>query len=354
MSDAGLTSENLVVIFGAGASFDSAHDQRPASTGDISESRPPLANHLFHEAYARFIDRYRSIAPAVSRLRDAVQKRRPLEPELRKLQEEANTNPYRSTQVLGIRFYLRDLIEETTQRWLAARHGVTNYAHLVDEIQHWRRANETKRAQLSYVTFNYETLLEDALERAFGMTFPSVSRYVEQPGAAVFKPHGSINWVHLIEPDSLYNNVTEMVRQAIRIRLRNDIISNAELNMFVDRTLAPSIPAIAIPVDQKSAFEFPEQHLVALRHRLKAADKFLIIGWRGTEKHFTDELRGCIGQRRVAFHIVAANEAEAKATWQNLGITLSTPPCSLTCSARTGFSDFITSGELQVFLDQPL
>jgi hypothetical protein len=340
------SSENLMVILGAGASFDSAHERPPVAVHDLSDSRLPLANQLFEERYAGFIKPYPAIVPAISRLREG----RPVEPELFKMQEEAKTNPNRAAQVLGIRFYLRDLITTYTSGWLAGRQRVTNYARLVDDVEAWRLANPTRRSQITYVPFNYDTLLEDGFETALGIRFPTMASYVEYRHATILKPHGSTNWLHQVQPlpRLTADDVNGMIRRAIEIYPVASIFSTGEANIFPGY---PSIPAIAIPVDQKSKFELPETHLSVLRERLGQTDKFLIIGWRGTEKHFTDLLREYAALRKVAFHIVAANETEAKATWQSLGIS-STEAIKVECSTRPGFSDFITSGALQAFLDQ--
>ncbi len=333
-----------MVILGAGASFDSAHERPPSTFYDLSDGRLPLANQLFEQRYAAFIKRHPAIVPAISRLREG----RPVEPELLKIQEEAKTNPNRAAQVLGIRFYLRDLITSSTHGWLQATHRVTNYARLVNDIEAWPLASQRRRSQITYVPFNYDTLLEDGFETALGIRFPTMASYVEQQHATILKPHGSINWFHPLD-GTLQPSHADFLRKACQLKPPELIVSHEER----DHPMAshPPVPAIAIPVDQKSEFEFPKEHSNQLRTRLWGVDKILIIGWRGTEKNFTDLLREYVGKRKVAFHIVAAGEANAKATWQNLGIS-PTEAIKVECSTLPGFSDFITSGGLQAFLDQ--
>src|SRR2546422_9217433 len=45
-------------------------------------------------------------------------------------------------------------------------------------------------------------------------------------------------------------------------------------------------PAIALPVETKNEFEFPDAHLKKLRDVIPEVTRVLIIGWRGTEEHF--------------------------------------------------------------------
>jgi hypothetical protein len=97
----------LMVIFGAGASYDSSRAFPPTVTrpDEIEAWRPPLASELFRDSMNRFGDivtRYRRIHPILLRLREP-QNGRNLEEELQSLQDEATDYPERKRQLLAVR-----------------------------------------------------------------------------------------------------------------------------------------------------------------------------------------------------------------------------------------------------------
>lgn len=123
-----------MVIFGAGASFDSAQSARIKIVGgaiqyDGLPYRPPLANDLFadrNRAFAHLISSYSKMHPILPLLRERSQKS--VEEVLEALQSEAAVYAERHRQLAAVRFYLRDLLWECTERWIEHTSGVTNYS----------------------------------------------------------------------------------------------------------------------------------------------------------------------------------------------------------------------------------
>ena len=118
----------ILVILGAGASFDS-YAARPPGTAWIHEDvRPPLAEDLFSnfkfaEALSKFPDCY----PIVPYLQ-AIPKGQTIEQMLEKLEQEAQTYPQRKKQMAAIRYYLHYMIWECETDWKKkATSGITNY-----------------------------------------------------------------------------------------------------------------------------------------------------------------------------------------------------------------------------------
>ncbi len=170
----------LMVIFGAGASFDSAQSSRIQVVGgairyDGLPYRPPLANDLFadrNRAFAAHIRAYPKMHAILPLLRERSQKS--VEEVLESLQSEAGAYPERHRQLAAVRFYLRDLLWECTDQWIDHTSGVTNYSPLIDQILRWHGTKEP----IALVTFNYDLLLENAL-RSFGFYWSPPERFLE-------------------------------------------------------------------------------------------------------------------------------------------------------------------------------
>src|SRR4051794_29612121 len=117
----------LMVIFGAGASYDSARPGLPAHL----RYRPPLAKEIVEtrDEFLQVATRYQPCRPIIDRLRSvmAAQPTAALEEELARLTEESRDYPERRGQLMAFRFYLRDIIAEATTNWRVQLIGFTQY-----------------------------------------------------------------------------------------------------------------------------------------------------------------------------------------------------------------------------------
>jgi len=135
----------LMVIFGAGASYDSI-PSNPPGPNDFprrivaNSYRPPLANQLFEERtfFAETLEKYKACLAIVPRLRHLGN--RPLEEVLEELQTEAENYPRGPQQMAAVRYYLHDMLWACGDAWLREAHGVTNYRALLDEIDRCRKS----------------------------------------------------------------------------------------------------------------------------------------------------------------------------------------------------------------------
>ena len=360
----------LLVIFGAGASYDSSRAFPPTAPSaanqnfgtpspppDESEAwRPPLAFELFRDNKQRFGDivaRYPRLHPILDRLREPLNGRS-LEEELQFLQNEAEEYPERNQQLMSVRYYLRDLLAEVTENWLK-RTCLTNYAPLIDQVMPFTPAREP----VCLVTFNYDLLLDRALI-SFGYNPQSLidHRYFDaHPTLKLFKPHGSVDWARFVDaPRDSRFGPQQLIEQAGGFKPSNDfIVANAtdprQLYIY-DR---PILPAIAIPVQTKSedTFEWPPHHRVYLEQQLPSVTKILIIGWQAREAHFLKMLREKLpAQGHAVTHllVVGKNSADANATLHffasQLGRSGYNPLFSI---ANAGFSQFVANHEGESF-----
>lgn len=344
----------LLVIFGAGASYDSLPSRRPirASTPPLISSlrsdedretwRPPLANELFARRtnFERVRRHFPELYPLVSVLAD-----RPegvsLEDALEEIALESERVPRYVPQLMALRFYLRHLIATVQGQWNGVQGEVeTNYHGLLGQIEVEReRRGLAEKACLC--TFNYDTLLEDAL-RLERQLFQSSAQYFPRSGFRLFKPHGSIDWARPLE------NLPRILQQRIKTDAEPAIIAAAA---SIDTTGAvglpgelprvPTIPAIAVPLKSKSTLECPSGHVEAFTALLPRVRSILTVGWRAGERHFLEILQRNL-TRRVDLMCVGAGEDDARSIASELGEYLDVASASY---GREGFSHFVATRE---------
>jgi len=356
----------LMVIFGAGASYDALADAQPpqrhlADSVKNLQCRPPLANELFERRafFDPWIEQYRECAPVVDRLRRLPQESN-LERELEKLRAEAADYPQRHVQLHAIRYYLRRTISRCGEGVITESKGVTNYATLLDHVGYWRAKHPSE--EVRFVTFNYDTLLEHACETALKLPFPSIISYVSRI-YRVYKPHGSVNWVRHIENGDIVdhgNPEHSIIGLGDRLKLRDDLYQVWHPEAAAVQEEGRYVyPAIALPVEAKSDFECPSDHLNYLKSDIPNVTRLLIIGWRATEAHFLELWRQ---HPRVALiskiAIVAGDSGEAQRVQNNLtAVGIGVRPALSPAGPDTtfllsdhGFSEFLTARELDEFL----
>jgi hypothetical protein len=362
-----VTNLMIMVIFGAGASYDScptydlqfANRNRPQIN---NRDGPPLANELFDSTrpiFAGWMDRFSAVKEVVPFLQNPPPNSS-VEHELEKLQAEANDrglrfSMYRKRQQLAaVRFYLRHMLIECERNWSRITHDITNYKTLVDRIETFRKDGEA----VCLVTFNYDTILEEALRTRLGIIVQDVADYIAED-YKVIKVHGSTNWVHQVVAPAIKN-----VQKRADNDIANELITSAAplglkfggLTIDTSGNMAKSsvgdqvfYPALAIPVETKSEYECPESHVRILQDCLPTVSKLLIIGWRATEHRFLEMLTEKIG-RRLRLMVVTGSEEGSKEIVDRLmksGLTLKTDGIEFNTQ---GFSNFIISKQCDKFL----
>jgi hypothetical protein len=338
----------LMVVFGAGASFDSV-PHRPPAQNNI-ESRPPLANDLFGDRalFGRSLARFPACHAIVPDLRD-LPAGVSLESVLEDFQAEAETYGLGIRQLAAVRYYLQCMIGECESQWESeAAQGITNYKTLLDRINRFRKPGEP----VCLVTFNYDTMLERAL-LPFDVSITSLEGYVNNKTWKLFKLHGSVNWGRQIE--TLIDNVDgpdewtlagRLIDQAADLTLTEQywLVNQRPLVRYDGRAM---LPALAIPLERKTQFECPAYHLEALKLCLPEVDKILVIGWRATDTPFLELLR-TTGRQAIRGLVVAGDADKAAEVIGNLKNGLDRPG-EFRASAG-GFTDLIKQRGADEFL----
>ena len=343
----------LLVVFGAGASFDSVPSRPPGLGPHFNEEyRPPLANFLFDErsTFREALERFPACQTIVPYLRPASDGA-PLNVErvLTELDEEASQYAERHRQLAAVRFYLRYGLRHCQQHWLTGAAGVTNYKTLLDQI----RMHLPRYQRVCFVTFNYDTLLEHALN-GIGRQFDTIDHYVVDPTLSVIKIHGSVDWWRRVRSQAPWQ------MNADPTSIANEVIARAHLleissEYVVDRAdfvagwpqEPPMYPAIAIPLERKRDFECPDTHIRVLQDALPHVRRILFIGWRANDVPFLDLIRPSLAGRQVDAYVVAAGNNETRDVVNRLkeaGVAIAN------FFLDGGFSEFVRRREVESFL----
>ena len=333
-----------MVIFGAGASHDSFSP--PFRYREHEELRPPLAKELFlnRPYYALMASKlpkcFQSIIPNLRRPSIVV------EHELENFQMQANGDDVRKSQLAATRFYLQDVIWESQRAWNdKVTHGVTNYKTLLDDIRYWRTSEEQKEP-VCLVTFNYDTMLEEALP---GVKINALSDYVKSD-YKVIKLHGSVNWVHPVNTSISGSDwINEVIERAAELEVGDQTYLMVERGHDGKYNRQYFLPALAIPIQNKRNYECPDEHSKILPDYLPKIHKLLIIGWSATEQNFlqmlSEKLSGNPPVRVVSRRIESANQVVQKL--KDAGIK------GKFASSEGGFSEFVAQHFADEFLKDP-
>jgi hypothetical protein len=241
-------------------------------------------------------------------------------------------------QFAAFRFYLQQVLHECGKEWAGAAHNSTNYVELLSRLDRWRHS---RGEVICFVTFNYDTLLEDAIEHALNWRPREMQDYIAFDEYQVLKLHGSVNWGRLAEGpmsaggDRARKNMIEGIHSlSITDEFR---ISDAA----ADPRQRPYLlfPAISIPVVSKSqsSFECPANHLDALAECATQTTHLLVIGWRAQEEHFLQIVRPFPKLRHIL--VVSGGTAEARETAERLR----TNPIQGLSPRGEGFSEFLAA-----------
>ncbi|MGH8527083.1 MAG: hypothetical protein ACREXY_23625, partial [Gammaproteobacteria bacterium] len=107
----------------------------------------------------------------------------------------------------------------------------------------------------------------------------------------------------------------------------------------------------AIPTEVKKSFDCPNAQLEIMRRDMPNVDRILVIGWRGAEKHYLEELRQITGKATPVL-VVSDSERGLDETTDNLTST-GLDGRSIGWSAG-GFGAFMETNGLEAFLDSSI
>lgn len=335
-------------IFGAGASSFCCFGEEGKRLR-AHEWSPPLATELFDARFDTLLDKYPG---AESLVPDFESKGRDIEEamEARWKRIRDHYSPEELARYVNTQFYLRELTERFSLETAKGFRRANLYRVLSDKLNGIAK----QRPELGYslVTFNYDTLLDGALETYCGMDLSSMNGYVplnDQP-FLLLKPHGSWNWgwplpegkltdewaqelnQKQIPLDEIYYNILGDLNSMVymgswgaNMSLHKDGLGKHEvhrgkLQVFPAKSAKPYFPGLLVPLKDKDEYLMPYWHDHHLDIAFSEAEVAYLIGWKGGEDLFMRQMKQKANQLK---RIVIVNpDAEAvKSTisqWINL------------------------------------
>jgi hypothetical protein len=278
-----------------------------------------------------------------------------VEQELARLQEEAKVYPERHRQLAALHYYLHFALWECQNRWHDVHAGITNYVTLLDEIERWRYE---KKEQVCFVTFNYDTMLEEAMFQVLRLELQDMDSYHRSENYSLFKLHGSVNWGRVVEnidrpgmnPTSYYQLLIDTVKPGDSSITGRYHLCDVEMRPKPD-TGVVLYPALSIPVENKDEFSCPFGHVTALEGMLPKVTKMITVGWRATEAEFLTKLKlsrtvPVAGIRQVLSMLVVSGSKEGtEETLKNLASYRGAydPSRNVDKEVTTGFTGLISN-----------
>ena len=209
--------------------------------------------------------------------------------------------------LVDLRTYIYEVIHVAGMTWLSNHYGVTNHAAFLGLIGETFGQTES----VAIVTFNYDTLIENAITKVTGWEYGHLNTY---PGGTfkLFKLHGSTTWGRELDIGWTGEN-TSRVQDAITDALlaRGNVISSRYARWEGASTNGHYwVPAIAVPLLDKPDFECPQAHIDELVGLLPQVDRVITIGWRGQESAFLDLLDHDLPVGGVPLDVVGTSNAQ--------------------------------------------
>ncbi len=345
-------ASKLLVFIGAGASYDCA-DSEVASLE--SNYQPPLVKELF-AARGTFNDILKKY-PRVEALSDEIRTRLVRD----KISLEALLKEFQAETDLGLKkqyweipYYLQEIIGTVSTKYVIT--GATKFVSLVKTI-----IKSAKFEKVMLATTNYDTFLEQALEKA-DYTFFNLPSYIEQSRKiSLVKLHGSVNWGKEIKNEITMSTsvdgtlallATDLVVDT-QIHLLNGFSSQIDGGMYVGSKLH-YYPALSIPVEGKSDFNCHTDHLQVFESFITDCTDFLFIGFSGKDQHILEKFQPIDNIEKIKF--VNGSEKSARATLEFFRAYNSKFPVVGQVDEAghfypSGFKEFVKTGGLEKFIN---
>lgn len=336
-----MEDKQLTIILGAGASSDIIGSKNRNLLLD-GAYKPPLTKELFniHKDLEPILERYGDAHTAIISMRAAQREDKSLEQLLRELKESEEKEE--KLQFKQIPLCLQDLFTQVSFSYCKYP---ANYVYLIGRVL------RKKFSQITFLTTNYDYLLESALVSS--SKFTNIDDYISNRQWKLIKLHGSINWGRDINKDLLSGrslNRVELLNMVRRLDLNKDLKDTIVLDASYNERERHTVryPAITVPLDNKYEINCPPEHIKALEANLSTCPNYLIIGSSGKDDDLLDILQKNV---RTVHNLLVIGHGEAykirKRFQDKIHGFLN---ASNVKDVNGGFSHSIETGELESFI----
>lgn len=307
----------LTVIIGAGASYDCVEREIGGIANFDDDYRPPRTNELFQQrrGFSAILNKYPKVRAAAAEIRTKLATEGTSVEKLLKQLNEERGDTFKA-EFREIPLYLQELLGEVSVNFLHDG-SETKFTTLVRNIARFPFSH------VMFLTLNYDLLLERTLERVYTHQFKYPDAYTpNEKNWSLIKIHGSANWGKNV----LNKNCNKSAGDAAAVlasvgeeelELSQEIIM---LSSHQDRIVRGNFyyPALAVPVEGKSDFVCPPEHVHHMQDFLGKCSSFLIIGFSALDDDLLNQLQ--LIKRVENLMIVNGSKKFAEEALQRLSI----------------------------------
>lgn len=308
-----------VVILGAGASFDCInrfHDD--FGYHEAHKWRPPLGNDIFgaRENFREIYDKYlgaKSLSHSINSgndIEDFFQKKWDL--------AVGKNDKYTLANIINTQYCLQELFYKISIEY-SQNIGASNYHVLIQQAHdYYVKTGE----EVTFITFNYDLLLEFALIQYYNEEKTITKETYSKYPIKIFKPHGSCNWFkkfkgnkfqfdffNLLDKKPLYSDILSELSDEIEVsdfpikNIVSDQINYPIFHFGQDKDNLNKymfcFPQLLIPIKTKDEFVMSKEDVKQMNQSLSKCTDMLIIGWKGQEEYFLQALKEQCGNNEV-------------------------------------------------------
>lgn len=317
-----------LIIIGAGASY---------GYNTINTKRepfhPPLANDIFSQKFDEFLDGFQGAKNFASNSNFTTDIEHFFQKNWDRVSNYSIHDEATLLSLINTQYYLSSLFLKISSFQKGNRYNL--YQNLIQLINEYL-SNKKKGEKVLIVSFNYDTLLEEALESFKHYTFNDVNEYVDYKNRdiLVFKPHGSCNWfreMNISQIDSTSSielNLAQTSKYLFKNRLtlgeiqsllskETKVFNTTNIDTRISRGIA-YYPQLLIPYKRKDEFSMPNRHKDILTHMLNKVNDTLVIGWKGTESKFKELLKNSLNGNNMNLYYANYTDTSIEAEYKEL------------------------------------
>lgn len=319
----GSYDRKYMFVFGAGASANCIFGSEQKSFLEDA-LRPPLGTGLFDRRFKEYYNKFQGVKDSLFFLQSdgGTDVEALFEKEWKDIYKHNNQSVI--SRHINIQYYIQKVLKDVSS------HVIENYAKnlyfaLSDHLQKVQAASKKEQyGKLSYkkfafVSFNQDTILDQAISRYFKKPLRSMSDYnnFNDSPFCLFKPHGSWNWGWKFPDISKFDgntqkwlfdndiNFFQLYYQLLgdhinmidwstwgiesthnKFDLGKHTIDKSQLRLIGEDDLNNYYPGILLPYRDKDEFTMPIPHYMAMSNYISNVETLIVIGWKGNEEAF--------------------------------------------------------------------